>query len=65
MLGVELDGSSRIWPAHVGCLVDPVGSRRSRRIVWMSKPMTKQGRQLDHLTAADLDPAVDPHRPTW
>ena len=28
MLGVDLVGSRRIWPAHVGCLVDPVGSRR-------------------------------------
>jgi hypothetical protein len=28
VLCVDLVGSSRIWPAHVGCLVDPVGSRR-------------------------------------
>jgi hypothetical protein len=28
MLGVELDGSRRICPAHVRCLVDLVGSRR-------------------------------------
>jgi ParB/Sulfiredoxin domain len=27
--------------------------------------MSKQDRQLDHLTAADLDAAVDPHPPTW
>jgi hypothetical protein len=27
MLGVDLDGTRRIWPAHVGCAVDPDGSR--------------------------------------
>jgi hypothetical protein len=27
MLGVDLVGSRRIWPAQVGCLVDLVGSR--------------------------------------
>jgi len=31
----------------------------------MIKRMIKQGRQVDHLTAADLDSAVDPHPPTW
>jgi len=31
----------------------------------MIKRMIKQGRQLDHWTAADLDSAVDPHPPTW
>jgi hypothetical protein len=31
----------------------------------MIKRMIKQGRQLDHLTAADLDSAGDPHPPTW
>jgi hypothetical protein len=31
MLGVELVGSRRILPAHVGWLVDPDGSRRDRR----------------------------------
>jgi hypothetical protein len=31
----------------------------------MIKRMIKQGRQLDHLTAADLDLAVDPHPPRW
>jgi hypothetical protein len=34
MLGVDLDGSRRIEPAHVGCLIGPDGSRR---IVWMIK----------------------------
>ena len=38
MLGVALDGSRRIEPAHVGCLVGPDGSRR---IVWMIKRMIK------------------------
>jgi hypothetical protein len=38
MLGVDLDGIRRIWPAHVGCLVGPDGSRR---IVWMIKRMIK------------------------
>jgi hypothetical protein len=28
VLCVDLVGSSRIWPAHVGCLVGPDGSRR-------------------------------------
>jgi hypothetical protein len=28
VLSVRLVGSRRIWPAQVGCLVDPVGSRR-------------------------------------
>jgi hypothetical protein len=27
VLRVDLVGSRRIWPAHVGCLVDPDGSR--------------------------------------
>jgi hypothetical protein len=38
MLGVDLDGSRRIWPAHVGCLVGPDGSRR---IDWMIIGMIK------------------------
>ena len=38
MLGVDLDGIRRIWPAHVGCLVGPDGSRR---ITWMIKRMIK------------------------
>jgi len=37
MLCVDLVGSRRIWLAHVGGLVDLVGSSRSRRIVWMIK----------------------------
>ena len=28
VLRVDLVGSRRIWPAHVGCVVDPDGSRR-------------------------------------
>ena len=31
MLGVDLDGSRRIEPAHVGCLVGPDGSRRMQK----------------------------------
>jgi hypothetical protein len=49
MLGVDLDGSRRIWPAHVGWPVGLDGSRRiqkdpegSRRIVWMIKRMIKE-----------------------
>jgi hypothetical protein len=38
MLGVDLDGSRRIEPAHVGC---PVGPDGYRRIVWMIKRMIK------------------------
>jgi len=46
-LCVGLVGSRRICPAHVGCAVDPDGTRRTRRIVWMTKRMIKQARQLD------------------
>jgi hypothetical protein len=38
MLGVGLDGSRRIWPAQVGRVVDPDGSRR---IAWMIYGMIK------------------------
>jgi hypothetical protein len=31
MLGVDLVGSRRIWPAHVGCLVGPDGSCRIQK----------------------------------
>jgi hypothetical protein len=31
MLGVDLDGSRPIEPAHVGCLVGPDGSRRIQK----------------------------------
>jgi hypothetical protein len=31
ILGVDLVGSRRIWPAHVGCLVGPDGSRRNQK----------------------------------
>ena len=31
MLGVDLDGSRRIEPAHVGCPVDADGSRRLQK----------------------------------
>jgi hypothetical protein len=31
MLGVDLDGSRRIQPAHVACLVGPDGSRRIQK----------------------------------
>jgi hypothetical protein len=41
------------------------GPDGSRRIVWRINRMIKRGRQLDSLTAADLDSAVDPHPPTW
>jgi hypothetical protein len=37
MLGVDLDASRGIKPAHVGWLVGPDGSDGSRRIVWMIK----------------------------
>ena len=35
VLYVGLVGSRPIWPAHVGCLVDPVDQGGTRRIVWM------------------------------
>jgi hypothetical protein len=38
MLYVDLVGSRRVWPAHVGSLIGPDGSRR---IVWMIKRMIK------------------------
>src|SRR5215218_971162 len=38
VLCVDLVDSRRVWPAQVGCLVDPDGSRR---IVWMIKRMIK------------------------
>jgi hypothetical protein len=38
MLGIDLDGSRRIEPAHVGW---PVGPDGYRRIVWMIKRMIK------------------------
>jgi hypothetical protein len=31
MLGVDLVGSSRIWPAHVDRIVGPDGSRRMQK----------------------------------
>jgi hypothetical protein len=31
ILRVDLDGSRRIWPAHVGCLVGPDGSGRIQK----------------------------------
>jgi hypothetical protein len=31
MLGVDLDGSRRIWPAHVGCAFGPDGSHRMQK----------------------------------
>jgi hypothetical protein len=65
VLSIGLVGSRRIWPAHVGYPSIASGPDSSRRLVWMIKRMIKQGRQLDHLTAADLDSAVDPPPPTW
>jgi hypothetical protein len=47
VLCVDLVGSSRICPAHVGCLVDPDGSRRSPSDRLDDQAMIKQGRQLD------------------
>jgi hypothetical protein len=41
MLGVDLDGSRRIEPAHVACAVGPDGSNGSRPIVWMINRMIK------------------------
>jgi hypothetical protein len=31
MLGVDLDGTRRIWPAHVACVVGPDASRRIQK----------------------------------
>jgi hypothetical protein len=64
--------SASIWSAPDGSALLTLGASSiasgpdgSRRIVSTIKPMIKQGRQIDHLTAADLDSAVDPHPPTW
>jgi hypothetical protein len=44
VLYVDLVGSRPIWPAHVGSLIGPDGSRR---IVWMIKRMIKrQGAEI-------------------
>jgi len=45
VLSVDLVGSRRIWPAHVGDLVDPGRSNWSRQIAWMIK----------HLDSSTLD----------
>jgi hypothetical protein len=65
VLSVGLVGSSRIWPAQVGYPSIASGPDGSRRLGWMIKRMIKQGRPLDHLTAADFDLAVDLHPPRW
>ena len=41
MLGVELDGTRRILPAHVGALSIQTGPDGYRRIVWMVIGMIK------------------------
>jgi hypothetical protein len=43
---VDLVGSRRIWPAQVGCVVNPDGLRVTRRIVWMINRMIKQSRLM-------------------
>jgi hypothetical protein len=65
VLCVDLVGSRRLCLLRLGASSVASGPDGSRRIVWMTKPMINQGRQLGHLTAADLDSAVDPHPPTW
>jgi hypothetical protein len=64
--------SASIWSAPVGSGLLRLGTPSivsgpdgSRRLGWMINRMIKQGRQLGHLTAADLDSAVDPHPPRW
>jgi hypothetical protein len=64
MLGVDLDGSRRIEPAHVGCFFGPDGSRY-RRIVWMIIGMIKvyptenrMARQAALGWGGGLEPAV-------
>jgi len=41
ILGVDLDGSRRIEPAHVGCPSVQTAPDGNRRIVWMIKQMIK------------------------
>jgi hypothetical protein len=48
MLGVDLVGSRRIWPAHVGCLVGP---DRSRRV-----PSDRLHDQADDQARGDVPP---------
>jgi hypothetical protein len=45
MLGVDLDGSRRIEPAHVGCSSVQTAPDGCRRIVWMIIGMIKAIRQ--------------------
>jgi hypothetical protein len=47
VLRVDLDGSRRKWPAHVGCLVDPEGSRTIPSDRLDDQRMIKQARQPD------------------
>jgi hypothetical protein len=51
VLCVDLVGSRPIWPAQVGGVVGPDGSRR---IVWMIKQMIKEpsNRRSDAVTVA-------------
>jgi hypothetical protein len=53
---VAPDGSGLLTLGVPSVQTDP---DRSGRIVWMINRMIKQGRQLDHLAAADIDAAVD------
>ena len=47
MLGVGLDGSRRIWPAHVGCSVGPDGFRRIQK--------DRLDDQMDDQSASDAE----------
>jgi hypothetical protein len=51
VLCVDLVGSRPIWPAHVGRVVDPEDTDRSRRIAWM----IKQDRQLGRVGESTIE----------
>jgi hypothetical protein len=62
VLSVDLVGSRQIWPAHVGRVVDLVGSRRvpSDRLDDQTDDQAKQPPQA----ATSLAPAFS-HQPAW
>src|SRR5215213_969049 len=61
MLGVDLDGSRRIWPAHVGCLVDLDESRRvlSDRLDDQAAIPTAPTTRLQPLPVATVDHVLE------
>src|SRR5215216_5848093 len=63
MLGVDLDGSGRIEPAHVGCTVGPDGSRRIQKDR-LDDQMDDQGPSDRESDAASIDASPTAHSPS-